>query len=68
MKHTLEVAGMHCGGCEGLIGDELGALDGVRVVSASASSGTVQLDVDESKLELAEITRIITELGFTPTI
>jgi len=66
MKRTLDVAGMSCRSCEGLVSDELGALDGVLSVAASAAHDTVEVELDEDRVELSQIHALITELGFQP--
>lgn len=44
---TVEVKGMHCGGCEGLVEEALEGLPGVTSVKADAKAGTALLQVED---------------------
>jgi copper ion binding protein len=54
---NMQVEGMDCGGCEDSIRKAVGQVEGVESVSASHSSGKVQVvfagDVDEAKVRTA---------------
>ena len=65
MKCELEVTGMRCGGCELLVKEALGELDGVENVEASHASGRISLEFDPSKVSLEKIKAVIGEQGFS---
>ena len=68
MKQVLEVTGMRCGSCEGLVNDELVAMEGVIAVAAHAHSNTVEVELDGSRVAIEDITALIADLGFQPVI
>jgi len=66
MKKILKVKGMHCSGCEMLIKLSLGELPGVKEVKASAKEGKVEVEYDESQVNLEKIQEVIKENGYEP--
>lgn len=62
-KVTLQVSGMHCPSCNMLVEDILGDEDGVSSVNADWQAGTVEVDYDESKVDLVLIKKLIEEEG-----
>ncbi|NTU96317.1 MAG: heavy-metal-associated domain-containing protein [Chlorobiaceae bacterium] len=65
MKFELNVTGMRCGGCELLVVEALGELEGVEKAEAFHASGTVTVDFDPSKVTLDTIKALIGEQGFS---
>ncbi len=59
---TIRVEGMTCSHCEASINRNLSKLDGVEEVVADKN--TAQVKIKGSKINLAEIERTITELGY----
>jgi copper chaperone CopZ len=68
MKQVLDVSGMRCGGCERLIGEELLDLEGVRSAHADSRLGRVAIELDERRVQVAEVLDLIQELGFSATV
>jgi copper chaperone len=64
MKCELKVAGMRCNGCEMLVREALGELEGVQKVEASHQDGTVSVDFDPSLVGLETIKTVVEEQGF----
>lgn len=61
---TVEVKGMHCGGCEGLVEEALEGVPGVTSVKADAKAGRAVLQMsDEAKLDAAAIEKAVTTAG-----
>ncbi|MBB1244454.1 heavy-metal-associated domain-containing protein [Streptomyces durbertensis] len=58
-----KVTGMSCGHCEKAIGEELGALDGVTSVTASAKDGLVTVDASTA-LDEEAVRAAIDEAGY----
>lgn len=65
MKQVLDVEGMRCGSCEKLVGEELSDLAGVSAVSADSRLGKVAIELDEQRVQLAQVVDLIRELGFS---
>ncbi len=65
MKCELEVTGMRCGGCELLVKEALGELDGIENVDVSHAAGRVSLEFDPLKVSLEKIKAVIGEQGFS---
>ncbi len=58
-----EVTGMHCGGCEGSVRDEVGELDGVTQVEVSAVTGRLVVHAD-GDLPDAVVLAAVEEAGY----
>ncbi|MDQ2707474.1 MAG: cation transporter [Actinomycetota bacterium] len=61
---AVQVTGMTCQHCVNAVTDELSALDGVRAVDVTLSSGLVTLS-STRELSNAEIAAAIDEAGFS---
>jgi copper chaperone len=59
------VQGMTCGSCENTIQTKVGALDGVEVVKASHTGGTVTVAYNGSAVDSAAITKVIEDSGYS---
>lgn len=66
MKQTIKVSGMHCGGCEMNVKMALSEKEGVKKVKANYKKGIVEIEFDESKINLNEIKKLIKETGYEP--
>jgi copper chaperone len=65
MKCELKVSGMRCGGCELLVTEALGEVDGVEKAEASHEAGSVSVFYDPSKVTVEIIKTVIEEQGFS---
>lgn len=63
-KVKIKTKGMHCASCEMLIQDALGELDGVARAEASHESGIVNVEFDESKIDVGKIKTVIGNEGY----
>ncbi|HSH58797.1 MAG TPA: heavy-metal-associated domain-containing protein [Acidimicrobiales bacterium] len=61
---TLNVPGIHCEHCQGSIEDALGELQGVRSARVSVPERTVDVDYDESLVDVDTIKDTIIEQGY----
>jgi|WetSurMetagenome_2_1015567.scaffolds.fasta_scaffold70559_2 copper chaperone len=64
MKCELNVSGMRCGGCELLVAEALGEIDGVEKAEASHVAGSVTVSYDPLKVTTEIIKTVIEEHGF----
>jgi copper chaperone len=64
MKQELHVTGMRCSGCEMLVSEALEEMDGVEKAHASHETGSIVVEFDESKVDLASIKAVIEGQGF----
>lgn len=62
---TLNVPDISCEHCERAIVNALQDRPGVNMVKVSIPNKTVNLDYDESKLNLQEVSSILDEEGYT---
>ncbi len=62
---TITVSGMKCGGCETNVTEKVKEIEGIISVSALHKDDSVELEFDENKTSLDEITKVITDAGFT---
>jgi len=67
MKQELHVSGMRCSGCEMLVSEALEEMEGVDRVTASHDTGTIVVDYDPAKADLASIKAVIEGQGFIVT-
>jgi copper chaperone len=65
MKTEIHVSGMRCSSCEMLVSEALEELDGVEKASASHQKGIVEVEYDESKVDLESMKTVIGKQGFT---
>ncbi len=63
-RATLKVSGMTCGGCETAIKRVLKQVSGVSDVTASHTSGTVEVTYDAEKATTAVFKQKIEGIGF----
>lgn len=60
----VEIKGMHCGGCEGLVEEALEAVPGVTSVKADAKAGMATLQMkDDVKINESEIQKAVSTAG-----
>jgi len=59
---TIKVEGMTCSHCEANVNRNLSKLDGIDEVVADKNSS--QVKISGSKINLTEIERIVTDLGY----
>lgn len=59
----LNVAGMHCDGCENSLKRALGRIDGVLAVTADHEAGTVVVDAEHA-IEREELARAVSDAGY----
>ena len=64
-QSVIGVDGMVCRGCEGNIKRTIGALKGVKSVTASHKDKKVTVDFDPSIITLEGIKKAIRDLGYT---
>jgi copper chaperone len=62
---VLSVNGMKCGGCETIVKDTLGLIDGIVKVEPSFKEKKVSVEFDGEKTTLDAINTAITSKGFT---
>jgi len=63
-KHTFEVAGMTCAGCEALVESEVNKLDGIISVKASYENANTIVEFDKTKTDLPAIRKAIENTGY----
>ncbi|GAB6067457.1 hypothetical protein JCM13664_07750 [Methylothermus subterraneus] len=63
-KVRLSVNGMKCDACENLIHDALLAKEGVIAAKADHEAKCVEIDYDESKVDLETLKQTIADQGF----
>ncbi len=61
---TLPVSGMKCDACENLIHDALMEKEGVVSVKADHQAKQVEIEFDESKVDLETLKQTIVDQGF----
>ena len=64
IKAKIKTRGMHCQSCEMLIKDALNDLDGVKKAEVSFKTGIVSVELDDSKVSIDEIKRVIRNEGY----
>lgn len=64
MKTVLGVKGMKCGGCETTVRESVQALTGVVSVQPNFKENSVEVEYDESQIDLETIRRTIVAKGF----
>ena len=63
-KESLKVEGMTCQHCVQTITDELGKIAGINKVAVDLDKKEVEVDYNEEKTNLQEISDKIVEVGF----
>lgn len=61
---TLQVPGMHCGGCANRIEEAVKHIEGVRRVKADFMAHTVDVAFDSDKVEPATLRSAIEKTGY----
>jgi copper chaperone CopZ len=64
VTETIDVGGMHCGGCEQRLRDALLAVPGVTGAVAEHIGDLVDVTFDPEQVDLAHIRRAIVAAGF----
>lgn len=64
MTITLQVQGMTCGHCKAAVTNALKELDGVKRVEVHLQEGTVDVDYDETKVNVEKLKEAIEEQGY----
>jgi len=64
---TLNVQGMTCGSCANKVEGSVGKLTGVESVKVQLSEGAVDVEFNESTVELEEIKAAIKDTGYEVT-
>lgn len=63
-KAILDVRGMSCQHCEHSVKTSLGSLAGVKDVQVELKTGKVEVEYDNTQIDLKEIRNTIEEQGF----
>lgn len=63
-RMTITVEGMTCGGCESSVTNALQRLDGVQVLEASHQAGTVDVLLDDERVDSGALKDAIEEAGY----
>lgn len=63
-RRTLQVPGMHCGGCARRIEDALKHVEGVRRVKADFMTHTVDVAFDSEKVDETTVRSVIEKAGY----
>jgi len=64
IKHTFEVEGMTCTGCEAHVEIEVSNLDGILSVKASYENTNTVVEYDKTKVDLVVIREAINKTGY----
>lgn len=64
VKHTFNVEGMTCAGCEAHVESEVNKLDGILSVKASYENANIEVEHDKTKTDLAAIRKAINRTGY----
>jgi len=64
MKKTLKVKGMHCKSCDILVEDSLSDLEGLQSSKSNHQEGYVDVEFDESKVNIEQIKKVIIDEGY----
>ena len=67
MKETLNIEGMHCGGCVRSVTNALKRVVGVSDASVSLSEKKVDVTFDENITKLSDLKAAIEEAGYQVT-
>lgn len=62
---TLQVQGMTCGGCVKSVENSLSALSGVEKVKVQLETGNVDIEFNDSQIDIKQITDTIEDKGYT---
>jgi copper chaperone len=62
---TLQVQGMTCGHCVKSVENSVSALNGVNKVDVNLSNGTVEVEFNNSEVDVKQISETIEDQGYT---
>lgn len=62
---TLKVGGMSCMGCANSVGQLLAQLSGVEKSDVDLNSGSVRIDYDPARVDVAALKRAIVDGGYS---
>ncbi|NME06880.1 copper ion binding protein [Psychrobacillus sp. BL-248-WT-3] len=62
---TIQVQGMTCGGCVKSVENSVSALSGVEKVNVQLETGKVNIEFNDSKTDIKQITDTIEGKGYT---
>ena len=65
---VLKVTGMKCGGCEKSVEDQLAELVGVVSVNASHQTDSVEIQYDDSKVQLEQFQSCLAGLNYRSSL
>ncbi len=63
-KATLKVSGWHCAGCSAKTESALKKIDGVKAVATDLDKNQATIDYDDSKVQVAQLEKAVTDAGF----
>ena len=64
-KVTLKIEGMHCGACATGIQMIVSGLDGVKAISVDYEKKSGEVEFDESKVTVEQMSAAVKDLGYT---
>lgn len=64
VKKKLKIEGMHCSSCAMTIDFDLEDSEGVKQVKTSYASQVCEVEFDEEKISIHEITQVIQKTGY----
>lgn len=64
IKHTFDIEGMTCVGCEAHIESEINKLNGILLVKANHASANTVVEYDKTKTDLAAIRKSFNNAGY----
>ena len=67
MKQGFAVRGMHCTSCALEIDESLEELEGVKSSRTSYHKQRIEVEFDDSRIDISVIERVIGELGYQAT-
>ena len=62
---TYAIEGMHCAACATSVEKAVNKLDGINEASVNQLTEKVSVDFDESKLSLDDISKAVSDAGYT---
>lgn len=65
VETTINIGGLHCENCVASVTKGINGLDGIENVVVTLSDSTAVVNFDASKLELAEIEKVIVKRGYS---
>lgn len=65
---TIQVKGMTCGGCVKSVENSVSALSGVEKVNVQLKTGKVDVEFNDSQVDIKQITDTIEDQGYTVVV